>query len=172
MKRTLFAAILIFLSSGALAQTSIPQEIRGYNSIRINFSKGAESCNIKDATPYEERVRADLSNIGLAQSDASVVHVVAAITAQSFGMLGARCTSYTVLAFQTMLGADNIVTDNDAVRRAIDRLQWFPVVLWQAGMFGVQLQTQPSTGGESKDASKAVLGMIDELVKRFDAERR
>ena len=80
----------------------------------------------------------------------------------------------SVLGFQTNLSAQNIVTDNQDVRAAIDRLKTFPVTLWQALHFGVVTLTEegdPKESGGSPNARNAALKGIDVLVDRFDNVR-
>jgi hypothetical protein len=70
-----------------------------------------------------------------------------------------------------VLRADNIVTDNERTRRIVDRLGQIPIIVYQIGMFGVQSMQQPAAGGESKDAQKAVIDMIDKMVTRLAKDR-
>ena len=160
----------VLLGTGAFAQ-GVPSEIVAYNAIAITFSENAHKCNLKDIDVFAERVREKLASIGVNESGDSIVTVNVGISGNSFGPLGVQCASQAELAFQTTLSAENIVTDNPAVRDAVDRLKQFPITLYKTGMFGVQRQVQPAKGGSSTTSQDAVLGMIDGMVDRFASAR-
>lgn len=170
--RDLFAClILLATSSVSLAAGNVAKEINAYRSIEVNFSKNANKCNLTDSKMFEDHLRKELFKIGISENTGSIATAILSITANSFGVLGARCNSQVVLSFETILGPDNIVVDNPAIRQAIDRLERIPVIFWQAGIMGVQAQTQPSGGGESTAAREAVLEMATNLVERLKAAR-
>ena len=172
MRLFLAGALLLALSSTSWAAGNVAKEINAYRSIEVNFSSNAEKCNLKDPKPFADHLRDELFKVGVSENTGSIAYIVLAITADSFGVLNAQCGSQAVLTFQTVLGADSIVTDNPAIRRAIDRLENIPVIFWQSGQFGVQAQTQPAGGGESTKAQEAVMEMITNLVARFNADRK
>ena len=169
----IFVSVIMFLaiSSAAWAAGDAAKEVNAYNAIKVNFSKNAGKCNLVDPKPFEELLQKELFKIGVPENKGSISTAVLAITGDSFGLLGAQCSSQAVLSFQTVLGADNIVTDNPAIRAAIDRLENIPVIFWQSGRFGVQAQTQPASGGESTTAQEAVLEMVTNLVNKFKEDR-
>ena len=45
------------VSTTAAAQTTIPQELRRYNAIKVNFSDTAHACNLKDEAMFAARPR-------------------------------------------------------------------------------------------------------------------
>ncbi len=151
---------------------SVPQEIRDVREITVTFSENAHKCNLTDGKMIAERVRDRLIEIGIPQRQNSDVFVVLGVSGVKFGMLGGNCATNAQLTFQTILRAENIVTDDPEVRAAIDRLGQFPVVLWERGIFGVQPQTQPSAGGPSVTSRDAVLKAIDDMVATFAEARQ
>jgi hypothetical protein len=76
------------------------------------------------------------------------------------------------LFFNAVLGKDNLVTSDERLKAAIDRMKVIPIVLYEDGQIGVQPQTQPSSGGKSTDTQKAVQTAIGELVDRFKSKRQ
>jgi len=171
MKLWIPLGLALSLIGTSAPAAGLPKEVTGYRDITVAFSEGAKNCNIKDEALYSDRLRDKLGEIGIKENSESILVAHLAISAKSFGVLNAECVSQVSMNFQTTLTAENIVTDNEAVRHAIDRLKAFPVVVYQTGMFGVQTQQEPSGGGESTRASETVLTMIDDMVKKFDSER-
>ncbi len=167
----LLSLTLVTQGATALAQ-SVPQEITGYRAIDVTFSANAHKCNLKDSEMFTARLRDRLSEIGIEHSDQSIVVARIGVTGFRYGLLGGTCASQTQLTFQTVLRAENIVTDNPAVRRAVDRLQVLPIILYDIGSIGVQPQTEPDQGGPSVTSRDAVFEMIDSLVERFDQDRK
>jgi hypothetical protein len=160
------------VSTTAAAQTTIPQELRRYNAIKVNFSDTAHACNLKDEAMFASRVREKLAAIGITEDPTSAITVSLAISANSFGLLSTTCASQTVISFNARLGAENIVVDDPEIRTAIDRLKEFPIALHQLGRFGVQAQVQPPKGGESTSTQTAVLEMIDAMVTKLEEQRQ
>jgi len=171
MKRWIPLGLALSLAATSALAAGLPKEVAGYRDITVAFSEGAKGCNITDETLYSDRLREKLGEIGIKENPESILVAHLAISAKSFGILKAECVSQVSMNFQTTLTAENIVTDNDAVRQAIDRLKAFPVVVYQTGMFGVQTQQEPAGGGESTNASDVVLTMIDGMVEKFESER-
>ena len=166
----LLVAPLMVATTPAVAQ-SIPAELTGYNAIVVNFSETAGECNLKEEAMFADAVREKLAAIGIEENPESVVTVNLAISAKGFGIRNTSCTTQTVLSFNTLLTAENIVTDNQAVRDSVDRLKQFPVTLYRLGRFGTQAQVQPAQGGESTSSQKGVLEMIDQMVDKLAEER-
>ncbi len=159
-------------ATGAFAQSSVPDEVTGYRSISVMYSGNAKGCDLEHSAAYKERLREKLAFIGVAQSDDSVLNANLGVSGRKFGLLGAQCLSAVQLVFVTTLRKENIVTDNPTVRTAVDRLEAFPIVLYQAGMLGVQPQGSASSVRKSTASKDATLKMIDDLVKGFDAKRK
>ncbi len=90
----------------------------------------------------------------------------------TFGLLNTQCATHADLRFQTRLRAENIVTDNQAVRQAVDRLGEFRIVLWSRGAFSVTSLSQPTGGGPSIKAYGAVKKNIDLILERFKEQQR
>ena len=174
MKLHAFAVALaaVVLSTTAAAQTTVPQELRRYNTILVNFSDTAHECNLKDEAMFASYVQEKLAAIGITEDPTSAITVNLAISAKSFGLLSTTCSSQTVMSFNARLGADNIVVDDPEIRSVIDRLKEFPIALHQLGRFGVQAQVQPPKGGESTSTQTAVLKMIDEMVTKLEEQRQ
>ncbi len=174
MKISLAAAVLtpLLMMAGPATAQSVPAEITAYNTILVNFNETAAECNLKDEAMFRDHVRDKLAEIGITENPESVLTVNLGISAKSFGVRGTRCTTQTVLAFNTLLTSENIVTDNPGVRDAIDRLKEFPVTVHRLGRFGVQAQVQPPAGGESTSSQEGVFEMIDLMVAKLDEQRQ
>jgi hypothetical protein len=171
MRRLILALACCALSTGAWAQTqtSVPNEITGYKTILVSFSEGAKKCNLEDPAAYSARLSDKLGAIGIQQSDESLLVATLGVSGKKFGV---NCVSMVELRFNAALGKENIVTDNQNVRRVVDKLGVFPITLYSNGMFGVQPQAEPSAGGESTESKKAILGMIDDLVESLKKKRQ
>ncbi len=158
-------------ATGAFAQSSVPNEIKGYKSISVAYSEKAAACNLEHSEAYSDRLREKLAAIGVTQSDQSVLNANLGVTGRKFGLTRNQCVSAVELGFVTILRKENVVTDNPTVRRTIDRLEAFPIVLYKAGMLGVQPQGTTSTTRKSTASKEATLKMIDELVKGLESKR-
>ena len=171
MKISLAAAVLtpLLIAAGPATAQSVPAEIAGYNAVLINFNDTAQECNLKDEAMFADHAREKLAEIGITENPESVLTLNIGISAKKFGV---RCTTQTVLAFNTLLTSENIVTDNPGVRDALDRLKEFPVTVYRLGRFGVQAQQQPAAGGESTTSQKGVMEMIDLMVATLDDARK
>ena len=174
MRRIVLALACCVLSTSAWAQgqTSVPREISGYRTILVSFSEGAKKCKLEDPAAYSERLKKQLAGIGIQQNDKSLVVATLGVSGKRFGMMGGNCVSLVELKFNANLSKDNIVTDNEAVRRSIDKLGVFPITFYSNGMFGVQPQAEPAAGGDSTTSKEAVLKMIDGLVARLKEKRQ
>ncbi len=171
MIKSVMVLLCCVFATGAFAQTSVPEEITGYRSIGVSYSERAKNCNLEHSTTYEARLREKLAGIGVMPNPNSILVANIGVTGQKVGLLGGRCVTLIELAFVTLLSKDNIVTDNPDIRRTIDRLGSFPIVVYKNGMFQVRPQTEPAAGGPSTSAKEAALTLIDSLVKRL-AEKR
>lgn len=174
MRRIVLALACCVFSTSAWAQgqTSVPREITGYKTILVSFSAGARKCKLEDPAAYSQRLKEQLAGIGITQNDQSLVVATLGVSGKRFGMMGGNCVSLVELKFNANLSKDNIVTDNQAVRQAVDKLGVFPITFYSNGMFGVQPQAEPSAGGDSTRSKEAVLGMIDMLVERLEEKRK
>lgn len=167
-----FAAIMVTPGGPALA-ASAAQEITTYNKMKVEFTKNAKSCGFESLEPFERHLREDLAAIGVTQNDASIIEVNLEVGAIVYGALDTQCAIDVSLDFRTTLTAENINTNNEAVRRAVDRLGAFPVSLFQVGAFAVS--TTLYTVADNRNITKAeaeVLNIIKRLVTRFEEERK
>ena len=173
MRRLILALACCALSTGAWAQTetSVPKQITGYSKIAVNFSAGAKECQLEDPAAYSARLSEKLAELGIQQNDESRLVANLGVSGQRFGAL-ARCVSMVELTFNAALSKDNIVTSNQTVRQAVDKLGVFPITLYSNGMFGVQPQIESASGDPSQVSKKAVLGMIDDLVENLKKKRQ
>ena len=173
MRRLILALACCALSTGAWAQTqtSVPKQITGYSKIAVNFSAGAQECQLEDPAAYSARLSEKLGEIGIQQNDESRLVANLGVSGQLFGALGTRCVSMVELTFNAALSKDNIVTSNQTVRQAVDKLGVFPITLYSNGLFGVQPQIESASGDPSQVSKKAVLGMIDDLVENLKKKR-
>ena len=173
MRAFIAGCIACLVSFGAAAQDgTIPKEIVGYRTIEVTFSESAAKCNLKDSKMFEDHLRRSLADLGISQREDMYSTVGLAINAQPFGLLDAQCVTRVEVVFQTMLGKKNIVTSDERIRQVVDRLGTIPVTFYKDGAFSVQAQTQPAAGGESTDAQKAALEIIDSIVERLKERRQ
>ncbi len=150
---------------------NVTKEIVAFNGITVGFSENAAKCNLTDDAVLATYVGGKLDELGIKESPNSVVHVVLSVSGTTLGLLNTQCATHAGLRFETRLRADNIVTDNQTVRRAVDRLGEFPILLWSRGAFGVTSLSQPEGGGPSVKAYDAVKEQIDVILDRFKAQR-
>jgi hypothetical protein len=173
LKALLPALVGGVIASGAQAQmTNVPQEITGYRNIIVNMSETAPQCNLTDPEMFRKELADKLSAIGVDQSDDSYSNVELRVTAKSFGFLTNHCVTSVEMFFEAALSNDNLVTSDENLKAAIDRMKVIPIILYEDGQIGVQPQTQPSSGGKSTDTQKAVATAIGELVDRFKSRRQ
>ncbi len=146
---------------------NVTKELRGYNGLTVSISETAAKCNLTDSAVFSDYMGGKLDELGLKDNPNSKVHVVLGISGTTFGLLGAQCVTHTQLSFNVLLRADNIVTDNQTARAAIDRLGTIPIRLWSHSAFGIKPLSQPAAGGKSLAAYDAVKNQIDLIVARF-----
>lgn len=173
----LLAASLIFLTGQPAFGESAAKEITGYRKLTVNFTKGAKKnpkkCGFESLEPFKRTLRNSLAAVGVRQNDSSIVNVDLEIGAINYGVLETQCAINVSLDFRTTLQAKNIVTDNQAVREAVDRLQAFPVSLYQVGAFAVDTTVYTVADGRNITKAEArVLNLIRRLVQRFDKQRK
>jgi hypothetical protein len=172
MKYFLPILLLCFVSTGAHAQqSSVAKEIIGYRDISVGFSESAEKCNLKDAELFKNHLRTKLAEIGIVQRDDVYGAIGLGISGKDFGAIGGHCVTMVEINFNAMLGKDNIVTSDQRLREAIDRLERIPLTVYKDSAFAVQPQSEPSAGGETTKSQEAALGMIDTLVENLKAKR-
>lgn len=170
MKRTIAILISCLISTGAAAQQGgVAEELNGYRNLAVNFSKHAGDCNLKDPGLFEGRLKDKLAEIGIEQRDDVYAMARLGISAQKFG---AHCVTMVELSFHGNLGKDNIVTSDQNLKAAVDRLGVIPLIIYKDGEFAVQPQAQPAAGGESTTSREAALGMIEDMVDRLKAKRQ
>ena len=146
---------------------NVTKELNGYNGLSVSISEIAAKCNLTDSAVFSDYLRGKLHDLGLKDNPNSMVHVALSISGTTFGLLGAHCVTHTQVSFNVLLRAENIVTDNQTAREAIDRLGAFPIRLWSHSAFGVKPLSQPAAGGKSLAAYDAVKNQIDLIVARF-----
>lgn len=171
MKLLAMIAAGCLAATGALAQSSVPDVVKGYNRINVTYSEKAADCNLEHSASYEARLSEQLAAIGVNQGDEYVLVVNLGVTGQKFGLIRGQCVSVLELSFAAILGRENIVTNNPTVRDAVDKLGSFPIVIYQSGMLGMQPQGSTSQDRKSTASKDATLKMIDILVKDFDGKR-
>jgi len=169
----LLAASLVLLIAQPAYAESAAKEITGYYKLTVNFTKNAKKCGFESLEPFERTLRKDLDAIGVHKTDGSIIEVDLEIGAINYGALDSQCAIDVSLDFRTTLRAENIVTDNPSVRRAVDRLGAFPVSLYQVGSFAVETTLYTVADGRNVTKAEArVLDFIHHLVQRFDKQRK
>jgi hypothetical protein len=167
-------AIMLFVagSSSAFAASAV-KEISGFNTIKAEFTRNAEKCGFESLEPFERRLRKDLEAVGVTQNSESIVEVGLEIGGIVYGAANSQCAVNVSLDFRTTLTADNITTNNRAVRAAVDRLGAFPISLYKVGSFAVSTTLYTVYDNRNiTQAEAAVLKMIDRLVTRFEEARK
>jgi hypothetical protein len=165
-------ALILATPTAALA-ASAAQEISSYNKIKVEFTKNAQKCGFESLEPFERNLKNDLAAIGVNQNSESIVEIYLGVGAIAYGALDTQCAVDVSLDFRTTLLASNINTDNPVVRQAVDRLQAFPVSLYNVGAFAVSTTLYTVADGRNITKAEAeVIKIIGHLVKRFDEERK
>jgi len=166
------AAAVLAVSATPVLAASAAKEITGYYKMTVNFTKNAKKCGFESLEPFERHLREDLAAVGVKQTEGSIVEVDLEIGAINYGALDSQCAVDVSLDFRTTLTAANINTDNPQVRHAVDRLQAFPVILYNVGAFAVSTTLYTVADGRNITKAEAeVLNIIKRLVDRFQAER-
>ena len=150
---------------------NVTKEIIAYNSITVGFSEGAGKCSLTDDSVLADYVGGKLDELAIKENPNSIIQVVLSVSGTTLGLLNTRCVTHADLRFEARLRADNIVTDSQQVRQAVDRLGEFPIELWSRGAFGVTTLSQPSSGGPSVKAYDAIKEHIDFILERFKEQR-
>ena len=150
---------------------NVTKEIIAYNSITVGFSEGAGKCNLTDDSVLADYVGGKLDELAIKENPNSIIQVVLSVSGTPLGLLNTRCVTHADLRFELRLRADNIVTDSQPLRQAVDRLGEFPIELWSRGAFGVTTLSQPSSGGPSVKAYDAIKEHIDFILERFKEQR-
>jgi hypothetical protein len=164
-------AMLILLPLAPAHAGSVTKEIIAYDGITVGFSEQAAKCNLTDGAVLKDYVAGKLDDLLIKENPNSIIHIVLSVSGTNLGLLNTQCATHADLRFETRLRAENIVTDNPAVRRAVDNLGEIPVVLWSRGAFGVTPLPQPQEGGPSVEAYKSIEDHIDFILARFKEER-
>lgn len=169
--RKAIALLLIMFPIAPAYAGNVTKEIISYKSISVGFSKNAANCNLTDEASLEGYLVEKLDELGLKENPNSQLHVALNVAGTTLGLLESQCATYTGLQFESRLRADNIVTDDAAVRAAVDRLGEFPIVLWTHSAFAVTTLPEPSAGGESFAAYDSVKEQLDLIVARYKEQR-
>lgn len=149
----------------------VTKEIVAYNGITVGFSENAAKCNLTDKAILADYLGGKLDELRIKDNPNSIVHVVLSVSGTTLGLLGTQCATHTDLRFETRLRSENIVTDSETVRRAVDRLGELPIVLWSRGAFRVTSLPQPEGGGPSLKAYDAIKENLDLILERFKEQR-
>ena len=180
MKRASIFLSAIFLMLGLLvpaqshAMEAIAKELRGYSgSIIVHDSKSKKTCLIeKKVKDYQNHLDARLTALGMDKNVEAPLAAVLLITNESFALVGSHCAIHVDLSFQTRIPAEMFTRLSDAQRAALDRIgSSLPVKIWSASAMSVVPLTQPSSGGESDMAQKAVIRLIDAIVDLLQKQR-
>ena len=171
--KVLIAALLgCLIAASAQAQsTSVAKEISGYRNIAVKLGDTAPDCNLTDASPLQTQLSDKLAAIGISQADNLYANVELRVSAVKFGGVIAHCSTLVELVFSSAFTKDNFVTGDERLRKIIDRLEVIPIILYKSARFGVQPQTQPSSGGKSTATEEAVLTAIEALVDTLKTQR-
>lgn len=169
----LMAALLVLFAAAPAQAESAAKEITGYYRIKAEFTKNAQKCGFQSIEPFERNLRKDLDAIGVKKTEGSIIEINLEVGAIAYGALETQCAIDVSLDFRTTLRAENIVTDNPAVRHAVDRLGAFPVSLYKVGAFAVSTTLYTVADGRNITKAEAeAINIIGRLVQRFEEERK
>jgi len=167
MIRGIITLLCVLFPATAFAGNAI-KEISGYQKIDVVFSQNAHTCDLKDAKKFTEHLTKKLASLGIKQNENSVVVARLGIGGSSFGLIKGFCAVGTDLSFQTVLKSNNIVTKNQDVRAAVDRLGAFPVNLYSIGQFAVAPRVESVTAGKKQNkVDEKIYQMIDHMAEKI-----
>ncbi len=158
-------AFLISITSASAA--GIVSELTVFNDVIVRFNDTAKKCNLTDPSIFKQKVEAGLVDMGLSKSPSSRIVAVLNIAANGFGLLNSQCATTVTFNIQSSLNGKEILTDNPETRKILDHVGTFPISIYRSGMFGVQVQSEPSAGGESTSVRDAVLDMTDKMLNKL-----
>lgn len=165
-------ALFVGLASAAHA-ASAAKEISAFNKMTVKFTQSAQKCGFESLEPFERNLRKELAAVGVDENKDSIVEVLLEVGGITYGAGDVQCAISLTLDFRTTLTAANIVSDNPAIRIAMDRLQVIPISLYRVGAFGVETTLYTVADGRNITKAEAkLIELIGHLVKRFDEERK
>lgn len=164
---------LFTAAAGPAMATNAPNEISGFNKIKVEFTKNATKCGFESLEPFERHLRKSLAEVGVLPNSNSIIEISLEVGGINYGAFESQCAVDVNLDFRTTLRAVNINTDNTSVRRAVDRLGTFPVSLYKVGAFAVSTTLYTVYDGRNITKAEAeVIKIIHRLVKRFTDARK
>lgn len=170
--RILAAIAFAFLISTSTASADeLVADLKYYKTVKVNFNKTADKCNLTDGKIFAERVEQGVLKSGFQKDPESRMIVLLNVASNSFGLLGTQCATTVSLNLQTYLKGEEVVTENPEARLILDRFIEFPISVYRTGMFGVQAQEEPSAGGKSTASRDAVFVMIDKIMEDLNKAR-
>ncbi|WP_420402308.1 hypothetical protein [Nisaea sp.] len=169
----LLLALGISTPGTADANSGVAKELNAYSeSIVVLDTKSEKTCNIEEkAKEYQAHLDAQLITLGINDDDESGLAAVLLITSQNFAIAGSHCALHVDLSFQTRIPPEMFTRLTDAQQAALNRIGSLPVSIWSASAMSVVPLTQPSAGGESDMAQKAVIRLIDAIIDLLRAQR-
>ncbi|MBO6562808.1 MAG: hypothetical protein JJ959_19825 [Nisaea sp.] len=170
----LMLALGIAAPGKAGAMEAIAKELNAYHeSIIVLDTKSKKTCNIEgQVKDYQNHLDAQLRSLGIADDEKSGLAAVLLITSQNFAIAGSHCVLHVELSFQTRIPPEMFTRLTDAQQAALNRIGSLPVSVWNASAMAVAPLLQPSAGGESDMAQKAVIRLIDAIVDLLRTQRQ
>jgi len=160
----------LLLCGGASAQVRIEQQsetgelakfIKGFNAVSVRIQPESERCGIRDAVHYGNKVKQELTALGLKEDPNAVSTAYLFIWAKAFGPLGQQCAVFSSLR----LGKDisGSVTkidvqqteDNMLVERANTVQGTFPAAFYFTSRLDVRLE--PTSAAEQEKIVEALV---------------
>jgi len=168
-------ALAVGLSTPGKADSveAIAKELNAYHeSVIVLDTKSKKTCNIEgEVKAYQDHLDAQLITLGINDDARSGLAAVLLITSQNFAIAGSHCALHVDLSFQTRIPPEMFTRLTDAQQAALKRVGSLPVSVWSASAMAVVPLTQPSAGGESDMAQKAVIRLIDAIVDLLRKQR-
>jgi hypothetical protein len=74
IKHIVAAALTAAIVSASAAAQTIPEELKGYSTVLVNFSDTAHECNLKDEAMFASHLQEKLAEIGITEDPQSPHH--------------------------------------------------------------------------------------------------
>ncbi|UUX48456.1 hypothetical protein NUH88_13675 [Nisaea acidiphila] len=166
-------AALAAISGKAEAVEAVAKELVAYKESKIVFdSKTKKTCNLeKSLKDFQDHLDAALISLGINDSEESGLVAVLLISNEAFAIRKSHCAIYVSLSFQTRIPAEMFTRLTDGQKAALERIGSLPVSIWSASAMAVAPLIEPSEGGESDMAQKAVIRLTDAIVDLLRNQR-
>lgn len=172
----LIGTAVLLLSGGAGAQVvnersesgELAKFIKGFNAVSVRIQPESERCGIRDAVHYGDKVKQELTALGLKEDAGALTTAYLFIWAKAFGPLGQQCAVFSSLRLgKDVSGSVTKVDvqqteDNMLIERANTVQGTFPAAFYFTSKLDVRLE--PTSAAEQDK-------IVEALVADFRAAR-